>query len=218
MTQHQASNIQHLFQRENMNTNEAISRATNNYQDNQPSRAVVVGGTMAGMLAAMVLSDYFDQVTIIAGEKFADGSAGSAGTAQTQYDLKIRNRIAALPNVEVLTDCEIVRLIQDNEKRTVCGVAYRDRSSKDVDFIEEHWLFAALTVEAGGSASKSPDLLDSTGHSARPQRRPEGLIVLGDGAFAFSPVNGHRKTTAAFGTDQLIADCGLRIAESLIAE
>ena len=46
--------------------------------DGMTEHAVVIGGSMAGLLAARVLSDHFERVTIVERDRFPDG-AGPAG-------------------------------------------------------------------------------------------------------------------------------------------
>src|SRR5262245_43477613 len=66
------------------------------YQDfrsvkhNQPTlldgrRAIVIGGSMAGMLTARVLSDHFDQVTIIERDRLPDDPVSRPGVPQARH-------------------------------------------------------------------------------------------------------------------------------------
>ena len=47
--------------------------------------AVVVGGSMAGMLAARVLSDYFDRVTLLERDRFPETPAARKGLPQGRH-------------------------------------------------------------------------------------------------------------------------------------
>jgi 2-polyprenyl-6-methoxyphenol hydroxylase-like FAD-dependent oxidoreductase len=47
--------------------------------------AVVIGGSMAGLLAARVLSDHFSQVTLIERDKFSDAPVSRRGQPQTRH-------------------------------------------------------------------------------------------------------------------------------------
>jgi len=47
--------------------------------------AIVIGGSMAGMLAARVLSDHFDQVTVIERDRLPDGPAPRPGVPQARH-------------------------------------------------------------------------------------------------------------------------------------
>jgi flavin-dependent dehydrogenase len=47
--------------------------------------AVVVGGSLAGMLAARVLSDHFDGVTLLERDRFPEAPAGRKGLPQGRH-------------------------------------------------------------------------------------------------------------------------------------
>lgn len=49
------------------------------------TRAVVIGGSMAGMCAARVLSDFFDRVTVIDRDSYPDGALERAGVPQSRH-------------------------------------------------------------------------------------------------------------------------------------
>jgi flavin-dependent dehydrogenase len=46
---------------------------------------VIVGGSLAGMLAARVLSDYFDRVTLLERDRFPETPAGRKGLPQGRH-------------------------------------------------------------------------------------------------------------------------------------
>jgi prepilin-type N-terminal cleavage/methylation domain-containing protein len=50
-----------------------------------PNHAVVVGGSMAGMLAARVLSDHFDRVTLLERDRFAETPGARKGLPQGRH-------------------------------------------------------------------------------------------------------------------------------------
>jgi 2-polyprenyl-6-methoxyphenol hydroxylase-like FAD-dependent oxidoreductase len=50
-----------------------------------PRRAVVVGGSIGGMLAARVLADHFDQVTVVERDHFPPGSESRPGVPQGRH-------------------------------------------------------------------------------------------------------------------------------------
>ena len=52
-------------------------------------RAVVVGGGLAGMLAARVLSDHFDAVTLLERDRFPESPAARKGLPQGRQTLKL---------------------------------------------------------------------------------------------------------------------------------
>jgi glycine/D-amino acid oxidase-like deaminating enzyme len=47
--------------------------------------AVVIGASMAGLLAARVLSDHFEQVTIIEGDQLPEGGEPRKGVPQGRH-------------------------------------------------------------------------------------------------------------------------------------
>lgn len=49
------------------------------------SHAVVIGGSMAGLLAARVLADHFDQVTILERDRYGDGPVARKGAPQARH-------------------------------------------------------------------------------------------------------------------------------------
>ena len=51
----------------------------------ESSHAIVIGGSMAGLLAARVLSDHFDQVTIVERDRLPDGPAFRPGVPQSRH-------------------------------------------------------------------------------------------------------------------------------------
>ena len=48
-------------------------------------QALVIGGSMAGMLAARALSDYFEQVTIVERDRLPDGAENRSGVPQARH-------------------------------------------------------------------------------------------------------------------------------------
>jgi 2-polyprenyl-6-methoxyphenol hydroxylase-like FAD-dependent oxidoreductase len=58
------------------------------------TRAVVIGGSLAGMCAARVLSDFFDKVTVVERDAYPDGVEDRAGVPQGRgfHNLLIRGR------------------------------------------------------------------------------------------------------------------------------
>ena len=49
------------------------------------THAVVVGGSMAGLLGARVLADYFDRVTLVERDQFPTGPQFRAGVPQSRH-------------------------------------------------------------------------------------------------------------------------------------
>jgi 2-polyprenyl-6-methoxyphenol hydroxylase-like FAD-dependent oxidoreductase len=50
-----------------------------------PSRAVVAGGSLTGLLAARVLADHFDHVLLVERDRFPDGAGWRKGTPQARH-------------------------------------------------------------------------------------------------------------------------------------
>ncbi len=54
-------------------------------RDRASTHAVVIGGSMAGMLAARILADHFDQVTVIERDRFPDAANSRNGVPQSRH-------------------------------------------------------------------------------------------------------------------------------------
>lgn len=202
----------------------------------QPQRAVVIGGSLAGLLTARVLSDHFAQVTLIERDPVTDrpeprkgqphthhlhgllakgytimsryfpdlpaallaGGAipGDMGTAlrwytfggyRRQYDSGltgvfmsrpfleglIRQRVLARPNIELLDQAPVERLLTTPDGQQVIGVEV-SRSGQNPT---RHSLTADLVVDASGRGSASPKWLAALGYP-QPQ---ESLVKVGVG-------------------------------------
>jgi len=48
-------------------------------------KAIVIGGSIAGLLAARVLSDYFEEVILIEKDKYTDDGKVRNGTPQANH-------------------------------------------------------------------------------------------------------------------------------------
>lgn len=157
---------------------------------NQPihTRAIIIGGSIAGLLTARVLSDHFEEVLVIERDKLADKPVPRRGVPQSgqthsihqkgaeiiqelfpdltwdfehagvipcdlgsemrwlffgewmkpnrsdvfvhwcdrpQLEWQIRQRVQAMPNVQLLDDCQVVELLTDASKEQVTGVTVR---------------------------------------------------------------------------------------------
>ena len=49
------------------------------------THAVVIGGSMAGLLSARVLSDYFERVTIVERDRFPEGTENRKGIPHARH-------------------------------------------------------------------------------------------------------------------------------------
>jgi 2-polyprenyl-6-methoxyphenol hydroxylase-like FAD-dependent oxidoreductase len=191
--------------------------------------AIVIGGSMAGLLAARVLADHFTNVLLLDRDHFPDGPLPRKGVPQARHahlllvkgrmileslfpslpgdllaagavpplDLSadmawlspvgwgprfasglttffcsrdllesiVRARLLALPNVRVMSDCDVRELIVQVPDGPVKGVQVRQRDLTSGAASEYH---AELIVDASGRSSRSPEWLEKLGYS-----RPE---------------------------------------------
>ncbi|HVJ91839.1 MAG TPA: FAD-dependent monooxygenase, partial [Labilithrix sp.] len=184
--------------------------------------AVVLGGSLTGLLAARVLSDHFDRVTVVERDPFLDDFEPRKGVPQghqlhgllnrgalvleqllpglldtvveqgaakcdfgqfvrwfhhgawnapvesgiTAYAMTrpfleghVRSRVLALPQIEAMGNCDVVRL-SSNERGRVTGVVIRRRDEPK----EESVLSADLVVDATGRGSRAPAWLEELGY------------------------------------------------------
>lgn len=67
-------------------TNHHVFTQTQDYQSSNSNRhAIVMGGSMAGLLAARILSDHFDRVTLIERDCFPEGAENRKGVPQGRH-------------------------------------------------------------------------------------------------------------------------------------
>ena len=206
-------------------------------------RALVIGSGIAGLLAARVLADHFEQVTILERDRVPDGpefragvpqarhvhflllrgksiveqmfpgivaeleSAGAVkldwtqdckiysspgwfkrfpsygqyamlGCSRTLLEWTIRHRLSALPNIQMLTEHEVISLLPDRQKTGVAGVRLRQKRT-DHTLGEETDLAADLILDASGRDSHAPDWLEALGY-----QRPVETIINGFAGYA----------------------------------
>jgi hypothetical protein len=184
--------------------------------------AVVIGSGIAGLTAVRVLSDYFNQVTIIErdmleaphefrqgvpqgrhthtlmprgqaileqlfpgllDEMLADGAVAidaqtdiahfkdgrwqapqhrstSIASSRPLLECIIRRRVMTLPNVSLITGCNVVGLQTDASGKRVTGLTLRPRRGA---ICTENELAADLVVDTSGRASKAPQWLADLG-------------------------------------------------------
>src|SRR6266540_3841881 len=106
--------------------------------------AVVIGGSMAGLLAARVLADRFDRVTVIDRDRFPDGAKFRKGVPQSRH---------------------LHGLLADADRRRVEGLRIRARSSGGGQEAAAEELRAGLVVDASGRNSRAPEWLAELGYS-----------------------------------------------------
>jgi 2-polyprenyl-6-methoxyphenol hydroxylase-like FAD-dependent oxidoreductase len=187
--------------------------------------AIVIGGSLAGLMAARVLSDHYARVTMIERDPLHDVAEARKGQPQARHlhgllaagldtlthyfpDLKrgleeqgvlfadmgqlmrwyafggyrlqhpsgligatmsrpllewqIRQRVVALPNVQVMDECSVVRLLTEGEPKRVAGVESEARNAGG----PRQMLPADLVVDAMGRGSASPKWLTEMGYDA----------------------------------------------------
>lgn len=203
--------------------------------------AIVIGGSMAGMLAARVLTAHFDQVFLIERDQFPSGPTQRPGTPQARHvhvllarglrafealfaglrqdllaagaleievgsdlawlnpkgwgvnfssgikavsfsrnllDWVVRRRLAAIPNLHFLENCDVTELITSEDGGRLGGVAFRQRSNVGGAGGEESSLNlpvdlpADLVVDATGRASRMPQWLYALGYE-----RPAETVI-----------------------------------------
>ncbi|HEX6716798.1 MAG TPA: FAD-dependent monooxygenase [Pyrinomonadaceae bacterium] len=202
--------------------------------ENERRHAVVLGGSLAGLLAARVLSDHFDRVTLVERDAYPETCETRKGIPQANHvhgllvrgreileelfpglqdemiaaggpvvdmaneiawftragwgvrfpsefqvlaftrpllDLHVRRRLADRPNIEILDNTDVLRLIPDYAPNQLAGVLICQRiSHADRRLAKE--LRADLIVDATGRASRAPRWLRDLGYES-----PEEIVV-----------------------------------------
>lgn len=196
----------------------------------QQDRAVVLGGSIAGLLAARVLADHFAEVTVIdrdaltsdpiprrgtpqarhlhgllarghqvleellpgltaelvaagapvgdmlansrlcfGGHRFRQGPSGLTAVCVSRPTLEavVRARVAALQEVRLLGEHDVVGLIASGDNRRIVGARVIGRA----DGSAEELLPADVVVDATGRGSRLPTWLTSLGYTAPHQQR-----------------------------------------------
>ena len=188
---------------------------------NQRSHAVVIGGSLSGLLAARVLSNHFDKVTVLERDSLPNGPEFRSGVPQARHihillvkgrqifdqyfpgyseeltaagavpadigneflyvtmfgslapfaaglklllcsrylmEWKVRERLQAFPNVEILPQVDVTGFLADNGR--VNGLQFRPRGGAT----KSETLSADLTVDASGRGSKTNEWLAVLGY------------------------------------------------------
>src|SRR4029077_19797333 len=71
--------------RRSMNTLASLHGTSENKTRGTGRHAVVIGGSMAGLLAARVLAEHFDRVTVLERDRYPEGPAPRKGTPQARH-------------------------------------------------------------------------------------------------------------------------------------
>ncbi|MFE6904598.1 FAD-dependent oxidoreductase [Streptomyces sp. NPDC057717] len=198
-------------------------------------RAVVIGASMAGLLAARALSYTFTNVIVIDRDVLPDSSVARRSVPQGKHlhgllarglnslnelfpgfedemmaagaargdiqadihwyvdgylmkpvpsgligiassrpllELKVRERVAALPGVEIIQNCDVLDLRTTGERGRVTGVGIMSRT----DGAAATTIEADLVVDAGGRGSRSPVWLEELGYQ-RPQETKVAMDI-----------------------------------------
>ena len=185
--------------------------------------AVVIGGSIAGMVSARILADYFEQVTVIERDPLPDNSEARKGVPQgrhghgllgkgqqimTRYfpglfeelqqqgaqpidlaydagwyqggqwrlrvdtgitvsvqsrpflESAVRRRVAGIPNVRILAECDAQGLQMNPERTGVTGVVIQRRN----EAAGPETVPADLVVDAGGRGSRTAQWLEELGY------------------------------------------------------
>ena len=191
----------------------------------KPTQAVVIGASMAGLLAACALSDTFDRVVLVERDLLPDYPSDRRGVPQgkhlhgllagglvamsklfpgfeddllaagavrsdVQSDIHwwvdahlikpepsgiigfscsrrllehtVRERVKALPEVEIIDRCDVLGLVSTDDGGTISGVRIRSRA----DGSEAAELPADLVIDATGRTSRSSQWLTALGYQA----------------------------------------------------
>ena len=196
--------------------------------------AVVLGGSLAGLVTARVLADHFDRVTLVERDAYFDTSDPRKGIPQANHvhgllmrgcqileelfpglqdelvaagaplidmaneiawftragwgitfpselkvlaftrpllDLHVRRRLAGNPQIEILDNTDVVRLIPDSETNHLAGVLICPRNTETDRRVAKE-LRADLVVDTTGRASRAPRWLADLGYEA-----PEEIVI-----------------------------------------
>ena len=207
--------------------NAFVHSASGQLSRRRSSHAVVTGGSLAGMLAARVLSDHFERVTVIERDKLPDEPTPRKGVPQARHlhvmmargqliveqffpglrdemiaagapvldmaedaawltpagwglryssglklltftrgmlDWKVRQRLAAFPNVRFIEEAETTRLLPNADDSGVGGVGIRFRNRTNGSTVPEQLHYADLVVDASGRGSRAPQWLEGLGY------------------------------------------------------
>jgi 2-polyprenyl-6-methoxyphenol hydroxylase-like FAD-dependent oxidoreductase len=194
-------------------------------------RAIVLGGSMAGLLAARVLADSFTEVVIVDRDRLRGEAGPRRGVPQGRHahallargqqnfealfpgltndiaasgvplgdlgDLRwyfhgqrlhpthtglvclsvtrpvlewhVRERVAAIPNVVFLEECDILDLVTTPDRRRVTGARIQRQSGGQPEALD-----ADVVIDTTGRGSRTPAWLESLGY----QRAPEDRVKI----------------------------------------
>jgi 2-polyprenyl-6-methoxyphenol hydroxylase-like FAD-dependent oxidoreductase len=209
-------------------------------------RAIVIGGSMAGLLAARVLSDHFQEVTVIEREGLATSADPRKAVPQGRhvhvlldsgikviehlfpdllpalveseravrsdisrdfrwrhfgvwkarfnsgidilfiyrpsFEWNVAARVSALPNIKVLTGCEVTGFAASARKDRIVGAKIRHIANGDAETLS-----ADLVVDASGRGSQTPKWLHELGLNSPSETRVEVNIGYASRTYARPP-------------------------------
>src|SRR5271166_2397035 len=182
------------------------------------NQAVVLGASMAGLLAARVLSERFERVVVIErdvlpppgehrrgvphgrqlhGHQLRKAQIGLPGLLASRPFLEghIRATVQALPGVRFLEDCSVSGLSVTEDKQTVTGVQVRGPGGGAPTQVP-----GDLVVDATGRGSRTPVWLAELGYQSPEQERVEVGLGYATRTYLLRP--------GAMDGDQLILTAG----------
>jgi alkyl hydroperoxide reductase subunit F len=132
-------------------------------------RVAVIGGGNSGIEAAIDLAGLVAHVTVLEFD------------AQLRADAVLQRKLATLPNVRVIVQAQSTEVLGDGSK--VIGLAYRDRTTGDVQRLELEGIFVQIGLLPNTDWLRGTVDLSSRGEieiDARGQTSVVGVFAAGD--------------------------------------
>ena len=143
--------------------------------------AIVIGGSIAGLLATKVVSKIFNRVTLIdrgattkknhPPPREGEGESQLKSVTCSRYLLEtvVRQQVAKLPNVQFLDACKVQGLLTAENSSAIQGVCYQRLEDN-----KHATLSAQLVVDTRGRGSYAAHWLRQLGVTPPPQTRVDG--------------------------------------------
>jgi 2-polyprenyl-6-methoxyphenol hydroxylase-like FAD-dependent oxidoreductase len=161
--------------------------------------ALVIGGSITGLLAARVLSDHFEQVTVVERDRFPDEPQWRPGVPQSHHAHVLLTKGQQI--LEELFPIEGGRWIA-----ILAGIAKDYPPTDEAGFLDfARTLRSPVLYEAIKDAQPISPIYsyrrteNCLRHYEKLSRFPENFIAIGDAVCAFNPVYGQGMTIAALG-------------------
>ncbi|KIF77598.1 hypothetical protein QR77_34710 [Streptomyces sp. 150FB] len=110
----------------------------------------MVGGSIAGLLAARALSESFERVTVV--ERDVTG----VGVSRPLLEDTIRTRVSRIPGVTLIDRCAVLGLTASADGRRITGVRLREHDEGSAESVVR----ADLVVDAYAEGLAAPDLAE----------------------------------------------------------